>query len=290
MADDEKPEYLLEIKVHDLDIYPSLTGLCAGFESGEWRCDALSRHIMEWLPEFALTFSERENLRDHNAVELLRNAAKVVYSTEKYEKRGEFGELLLHILMRQVFNTIPAINKIYYKSASNETVKGFDAVHVVVNEDEASLELWLGEAKFYGNASSAIRDVVEELKKHTERDYLRGEFLLIINKLDKNWPHFDKLRKLLSPNTSLDTIFDAVCIPVLITYDSEIVASYPENEATYIDDFIEEVTKYYNSFKDKCEILNLPKVLRIHLFIVPLKGKRELIDMLDKRLKACQKI
>ena len=290
MTYDKKPEDLLEIKVHNLDIYPSLTGLCAGFESGEWRCDAFSRHMMEWLPEFALTFSEFDNLRGHNAFESLRNAAKVVYSTEKYGRRGEFGELLLHILMRQVFNTLPAINKIYYKSSSNETVKGFDAVHVVVNEDEASLELWLGEAKFYNNASSAIRDVVEELKKHTERDYLRGEFLLIKNKLDENWPHFDKLRELLSPNTSLDAVFDAVCIPVLITYDSRIVASYPENKLTYIEYFIDEVTKYYNVFKDKCETVNLPKVLRIHLFVVPLGKKSELVKMLDERLKACQMI
>lgn len=290
MAHDKKPEDLLEIKVHNLDIYPSLTGLCAGFESGEWRRDAFSRHMMEWLPEFALTFSEFDNLRGHNAFESLRNAAKVVYSTEKYGRRGEFGELLLHILMRQVFNTLPAINKIYYKSSSNETVKGFDAVHVVVNGDESSLELWLGEAKFYNNASSAIRDVVEELKKHTEKDYLRGEFLLIKNKLDENWPHFDKLRELLSPNTSLDTVFDAVCIPVLITYDSSIVASYPENKLTYIEDFIDEVTKYYTIFKDKCETINIPKVLRIHFFVVPLEKKSELVKMLDERLKACQMI
>lgn len=290
MADDKKPEYLLEIKVHDLGIYPSLTGLCAGFESGEWRCDAFSHHMMDWLPEFALSFSERENLRDHNAVELLRKAAKVVYSTEKYGKRGEFGELLLHILMRQVFNTLPAINKIYYKSSINETVKGFDAVHVVVNEKESSLELWLGEAKFYSSASNAIIDVVKELKEHTERDYLRDEFLLIKNKIDEKWPHFDKMQELLSPNTSLDAIFNVVCIPVLITYNSGIVASYPENKATYTDDLIEEVTKYYNSFKDKCEIINLPKVLRIHFFVVPLKEKRELVDMLDMRLKAWQMI
>ena len=290
MAYDKKPEGLLEIKVHKLDIYPSLTGLCAGFESGEWRCDAFSHHMMDWLPEFALSFSERENLRDHNAVELLRKAAKVVYSTEKYGKRGEFGELLLHILMRQVFNTLPAINKIYYKSSSNETVKGFDAVHVVANEEESSLELWLGEAKFYSNASGAIRDVVKELKEHTERDYLRDEFLLIKNKIDEKWPHFDKMQDLLSPNTSLDTIFDVVCIPVLITYDSRIVASYPENKLTYIEDFIDEVTKYYEVFKDKCETINLPKVLRIHLFVVPLEKKSELVKMLDERLKACQMI
>jgi hypothetical protein len=35
----------------------------------------------------------------------------------------------------------------------------------------------------------AIRDVVCELKAHTERDYLRDEFVLIAGKIDRNGPH-----------------------------------------------------------------------------------------------------
>jgi hypothetical protein len=62
---------------------------------------------------------------------LVKQAAKTVYTTDKYQRRGEFFELLPHALLREVFNSEPAISKIYYKSATIETVKGFDAVHIV---------------------------------------------------------------------------------------------------------------------------------------------------------------
>lgn len=112
-----------------------------------------------------------------NSVSLIRRAAKVVYDTKKFKKRGEFGELLLHAIVRQVHKSIPAISKIYYKTANTDTVKGFDAVHVVGPPNH--MELWLGEAKFYNDIGGAIRDVVTELETHLGTDYLRAEFNLI---------------------------------------------------------------------------------------------------------------
>src|SRR5438552_9569908 len=117
---------------------------------------------MKGLPEFCLTHSELTALNHETAVELLRQAAQRVYTTHRFENRGEFGELMLHVVLRQVFGTLPAISKIYYKDAANDTVKGFDAVHVVASSD--AFELWLGEAKFYDDALAAIRDVAKELK------------------------------------------------------------------------------------------------------------------------------
>ena len=81
----------------------------------------------------------------------MRQVVMSIYQSENFKSRGEFGELLLHAIIRETYNTIPAISKIYYKDGPNETVKGFDAVHVVVTDD--TLELWLGEVKFYNNIS-----------------------------------------------------------------------------------------------------------------------------------------
>lgn len=281
---ESKPDIFLEILVHDIDIKPGLTGLCAGFENGEWRCDALASHLIEWLPEFALSWSEYQSLQGYNALFLLRRAAKVVYSTDKYSKRGEFGELLLHVAIRQVFDTLPAISKIYYKSAQNDPVKGFDAVHVVANKD--NLELWLGEAKFYNEPYKAISDVIKELEAHTKRDYLRTEFALITNKMDEKWPHYDKLKRLLHPNTSLDDVFVRICIPVLITYDSKTVTNFSSKTSEYITEFEKEVRHFYSIFNNK----SLPITLRIHIFFVPLKSKKDLVAELHKRLEACQSI
>jgi hypothetical protein len=139
-----------------------VTGLCVGYESGEWRTDDFVDFIMEWLPEFALNSRERENLVHENAVATLRKAAKLIYKSKKFANRGEFGELFLHAAIRSVFNSTPAISKIFYKSSHNETVKGFDCVHVVGPLDD--LELWIGEVKFYSDLKKAVYDVIPELE------------------------------------------------------------------------------------------------------------------------------
>jgi hypothetical protein len=277
------PPAFLMTRVHRLDLKPTLTGFCVGYECGRWRAEELASHMMEWLPEFALDYNERKAIQASNATRALRAAAQRVYKTDKFQKRGEFGELLLHIAMRQVFETLPAISKIYYKDSDNDTVKGFDAVHVVASEQ--ALELWLGEVKFYEDISNAITDVVAELEKHTQPAYLKREFAAIINKIDAVWPYADRLKKLLDPNTSLDSVFDAICVPVLLTYDSDTINAHDRTNDSYCAQFQEEIEHHHRTFSQKA----LPPV-RIHLFLVPLKEKQELLKALDAGLKTWQKI
>jgi hypothetical protein len=97
-----------------VDAAPSLCGLCVGYESGRWRSAQLAEHLIEWLPEFALTPSEWLSMRHANSVKLIRQAARIVFQSEKYQRRGEFGELFLHAAIRQVHDSLPAISKIYY--------------------------------------------------------------------------------------------------------------------------------------------------------------------------------
>ena len=59
-ADPMQPPDFLAIRVHHEDAPVGLTGLCAGYEGGAWRVAQLASHLLEWLPDFALTFSERE--------------------------------------------------------------------------------------------------------------------------------------------------------------------------------------------------------------------------------------
>ena len=278
----QKPDLFLTIRVHNIDIQPSLSGLCVGYERGEWRASQLADHLMDWLPEFSLTASECMALGHQNATKLIRKAAKRVYESKKFENRGEFGEILLHAAIRQVFDSIPAVSKIYYKSATNETVKGFDSVHVVGPPDD--LELWLGEAKFYSDINRAITAVITELHAHTGTDYLRNEFALIVNKIDSKLPHAATLTKLLQPGISLDEIFQRVRIPVLLTYDSSCVAAHNACDIAYAKAFEQEIKNHHNTFSDR----NLPKEVLIHLFLLPLKQKEELVKVLDEKLKTWQ--
>ncbi len=277
------PDLFWEIRVHDLQIDPSLTGLCVGYELKEWRAKQFAAHMMEWLPDFALTSSELASVNPGNMVRLIREGARKIYDSEKFKNRGEFGELFLHAAVRTVFQSEPAISKIYYKTSANDTVKGFDAVHVVGPPN--NMELWVGEAKFYKEINAAIRDVVAEIEDHTHRDYLKDEFLWIKGKIDNTSEHAAQLRKLLSPNTSLDVVFKQACIPVLLTYESECLASYDECSAAYCVAFEYELRNYYSKFIKKLNEVALPSGLVVRLFLLPLQVKEALIRALDENLR-----
>ncbi|MES2477330.1 MAG: DUF1837 domain-containing protein [Verrucomicrobiota bacterium] len=280
------PDPFWEIRVHDLDVDPNITGLCVGYELKNWRAEEFAAHIMEWLPDFALSYSELAGIHPGNMVRLMREAARKVYESKKFENRGEFGEVFLHAAVRTVFKSIPAISKIYYKTSANDTVKGFDAVHVVGPPED--MELWIGEVKFYKKIGAAIRDVLVEIDQHTKRDYLRDEFVWIKGKIDKASAHAAQLEQLLSPNKSLDSVFKRVCIPVLLTYESDCLGNHDECHDVYCSEFEEEIRKHHQTFSTKLAGLNLPPNLTIRLFLLPLHTKTVLIAALDKKLRAWQ--
>ena len=279
---DNKPAPFFDLLVHDVARSPGLTAGSAGYEKRQWRNEALAEYLFEWLPEFALQYSDLEELNSTTARKLLKKAATTVYTTDKYQKRGEFGELLLHAILREAFNSQPAISKLYFKTSTNETVKGFDAVHVVENGDE--LELWLGEVKFQKDASDAIRKVTKELKDHTDGDWLRREFILIDSKIDTRWRHAPAVRALISDRTSLDIIFKRVCIPVLLTYESETVEAHAEVSEEFRSALETELENVYSRFASNA----LPP-LRIHLFLIPLSKKDALIEILQRKLEGQQR-
>jgi len=279
---DRKPAPLFQLLIHDVNRLPGFTGAVAGYEGKKWRDEAIADYLFEWLPEFALKYSELEDFNSATGMKLIKRAAKTVYTTGKYQKRGEFGELLLHALIREVFDSEPVISKIYYKSAINDTVKGFDAVHVV--DAGSGLELWLGEVKFYKDLSEGIRDVARELQSHTVHEYLRDEFLLIDSKIDAQWRHAQKVKALISEKTSLDTVFSCTCIPVLLTYDSKCVNVHDVVSKEFEEQLTQELELAYCDFSQR----QLPE-LRIHLFLVPLHNKGTLVATLQAKLEGLQR-
>ena len=279
---DHKPAPFFDLVVHDVARSPGLTAGSAGYEKGEWRNEAFAEYLFDWLPEFALQYSDLEDLNSTTARKLLKKAATTVYTTEKYQRRGEFGELLLHAILREVFDSQPAISKLYFKTSTNETVKGFDAVHVVENGDE--LELWLGEVKFQKDSSDAIRKVIRELEEHTDGDWLRREFILIDSKIDSRWKHAAALRSLINERTSLDVIFKRACISVLLTYESHAVETHVEVCDEFKTALGSELEEVYSRFATN----HLPPI-RIHLFLVPLHKKEALIEILQSKLEGQQR-
>lgn len=260
-----------------------ITGLCGGYELKQWRYEQFANWLFDnHLLDFALTHSDLDKINRYTAIERIRVAAKNIFQSGNLN-RGEFGELILHGIIKEAYDTIPAISKIYFKDGPNETVKGFDAVHIVSDYD--GLELWLGEVKFYNEIKRAVTDVTAEIEAHFQMDYLKKEFAAITNKIEKTFPHYDKLVKLLDPNTSLDDVFKCICVPVLLTYDSDLVLKHREFNDAYLEEMLPEIEAYHKLFLSK---LNCP--VKVHLFLLPLEAKASLSQTLLDKLTAWQRI
>jgi hypothetical protein len=270
-----------QVRVQDLAASPTLTALCAGYELGDWRAqplvdDVFGRH----LTSFALSFTDLTQIDGETADGALRKAAQAVYATDKYRRRGEFGELLLHAAAKDFFGAQPAVSKIYYKDSDNDTVKGFDCVHVI--EHSGQIELWLGEVKFYKDLGDAIDDSASELITHLQRDFLRREFVAITNKLDEAWPHTVAVRDLLDSARSLDEILPHLVIPVMLTYDSPAVASHHNVCAEYVEALRSEAENAWMKFKSK---FTTPYPVTLHLILVPLENKERLTNLFHQKLQ-----
>jgi len=279
-----RPDSFLTVRHQITFIEPTLNVLCAGYENGKWRSLQFANHLVEWIPEFALDEADIKALGVHNAVYLIKKAAQLVYQTTDFKDRGEIGEILLHAAIRQLFCTIPVISKIYFKDGPNDTVKGFDCVHAV--ETTEGLELWLGEVKFYTSIDDAMTKVTAEIIAHSTRNYLRNEFIAIVNKINDKSKHKEAISKLLHPNTSLDDIFESITIPVLLTYESETLRAHSKVVDQFKTDIIEETNKYLAAFKKRVSKHNIN--FKIHLILVPLHTKDDLVCAFDTKLKGLQ--
>lgn len=273
----------LEIRVDKPDLIPSLKAVCAGYECGEWRSIALSRYLIrDCLLDFSLSAEEKAATTAATAGQQLADAANWLYNSPRYKARGEIGELLLHVVLKQFYGTRALITKIYFKDSPNDTVKGFDSVHVAAAE--SNLELWLGEVKFYSDATKAISDVIDELQRHLQRNYLRTEFVAIKRKLPENNDDGGLFARLTQRNVSLDTIFSRLCIPVLLTYDSDTVGAYNAVSTDFISALETEVDALFEKFQKKLPALPA----RVHLCLFPLKQKAALADAVHEVIQACQ--
>lgn len=259
------------------------TLLSIQFESRVPRLEQFGRELIrDHLLSFACKYSNRQSLNiDYYGLEQLAKAARTVYSTPRYEKRGEFGELILHAILESFFGTTVAVTKLAFKTARNDTVKGFDAVHVI--EKGSDLELWLGEAKFYTDANRAVSDLVEELEAHLDDDYLRDEFIPITTMLDDSQPHTIAVKSLLGTKNTLDNIKAKLVVPALITYESRSMATITEHSDSSIQALSSETLKILQNFAEK--VGRTADQIRIQLIILPLQSKEKLITELHNRLE-----
>lgn len=280
-------------------------------ESGcnEYRWKSLIQLLIKVIPEFSFGFHHGEETNNTEVVQMVCESANAIYKidefkkvkdiydkgecipddvSDKYLRRGEFGELILHLLLRDYYNTIPMISKIYFKDSYGHTVHGFDAVHI--QPDNKSL--WLGESKLYQDGKKGIKALIEDIKEHFCQDYLNNEFSIVSKKLKfvDSIPQKDYWLDLLDNSTKLSDQLTSITIPLLCTYTSDNFSKFNNEE---LDDFIEAYEKEMRELKayfDSKYQHNWKTNLNVVLLLFPVKCKKELVRRLHGKLSLMQQI
>ncbi|TBG66112.1 DUF1837 domain-containing protein [Rhizobium leguminosarum] len=274
-----KPARLLKQLSSSQLTVPKTGSFCAGFEVQRWCCDKLADHLIEWMADYALS---EEELQVHhgNMYVRLKEAAARVYASKKYEGRGEIGEILLHAICRDFFDTIPIAPRVFYLTSSNDVVKSFDLVHVR-GTTTGEFEIWLGEAKFYGDAASAVRAAVDSIETHIDAGFLNKEKLLLRGQISKSAPRYDDICRLFETQTSLDDLFDAAVFPVCIACDSAAAAKSKKAD----EEYVKLVKSELSQLAARLGASGIAREIVLHLIYVPLGSKEALAQAFDKRLK-----
>lgn len=250
------------------------TGIHVDYEAGDWNYQQFIAWLQTHIPEYALTYSELRVINPRNQFELTAKAARLIHDRDKegIDKKGEIGELILHGLIRDIYQTEPLISKIYYKSHASDNVKGFDCVHIIFDPEINEISsLWLGEAKFHGDAGRAIKRAFESVSGFLEAKKMRHEFMLIRNHLDDVHPAKHRAEELLAETTSLDQIKAKICVPVLITYESGSMKAHSRICDDFLYDIEAEMRANIQKFLEQFSSVDTD--VDIHVFFFPLKDK-----------------
>lgn len=205
-----------------------------------------------------------------------------------YERKGIFGEVILHMILKEFKNTIPLISKMYFKDSFSQEAKGFDAVHV----SSDGTTLWLGETKFYkawkkkGVLKGGIDELVDDLNKHFNKDYLTEQFVIIKRGLDtqKTHPQREQWLEKLNKPILLKEVFQYIRIPLLCIYEDNIAMDYLKAiddtvkgagicaHTTTVHDYYKSINTY--SYREQVQTV---------LILMPIEAKNKLVKcMLEK--------
>jgi hypothetical protein len=244
------------------------------------------------VPDFALRGRERDSIPIGRMVERLRRALLATFGNG--QDRGAAAEILLHAICREFYGSSTLVNKVWFKTADNDTYKGFDGVHSVHAAD-GTLELWLGEAKFYKSMKDALREVAMDLESHLTQGYLRNEFAIVSGKIDDAHPHADEMRDLLHPNRRIDEVFTRIVVPVFVTYDSKATIGHDDLSVEYVAALTAEAEAGRADLVARLDAIKTAQReagdpmadfrFEVRLFLLPMAGKAELLASLEREIR-----
>ncbi|USD25100.1 DUF1837 domain-containing protein [Flagellimonas marinaquae] len=245
------------------------------YEGGVCRQDELSKLIRDTVIFFALSSKELESL-DSDSLAKLQKRAWGRISDRKSSMKGDYGELLLFLILEVYYPAKKFVTKARLRSSKGDEIKGYDCAHFSI-EDDGEICLWLGEAKFHQSFSSAITKATESINKHLTIKSIKDELSILEGNIDIQGEEAEKLEDFLNSGKSIDKI--KFKIPILLTYDSSVVQSNSSICEKFSDELTEELNSHYLNIEGK-KFTN-PENFELHFILLPLKQVKEIKDFLE---------
>lgn len=148
--------------------------------SGLPKFDVLAKVLAKHVVRYSLSVRTREQLRksldDEDEGELFIKARDYF---RKITDSGEVGELLLFFLLEAAFGAPQVACKMELKTNPNDEVKGADGIHVLWDDSEGHLDVFLGESKLHQSISGALDSVFKSLSEFYDQGRLDEELHLV---------------------------------------------------------------------------------------------------------------
>ncbi|AZI54441.1 DUF1837 domain-containing protein [Epilithonimonas vandammei] len=270
----------------------SVLSLINDFENGGWRYDKFEKFIWNNIKETALSYRERQALALEGEDSLLTESAKNLRLSESIKDIGrgsEIAEILLYGIMKNYYNALPIVPKIFYKQNSQDNAKGSDSVHIVIH-DEHNFSLWLGESKFYNSIENARLDVIlGSVKESLTLKKLKKENSIITNVSDiKDFEEIstdlrERILQSLSQEQSIDTIKPILNIPILLLHECDITATTTQLTDEYRmqikEHHKERAVEYFKKQIDSCSTeIHQYSDIKFHVILFPVADKKKIVD------------
>lgn len=303
---------IILLKINEADLNSFLIDIDLNDDGvHRYMLEEFAKELINVVPEYVFAQYEDTEINSINAVEKIGEAARSIYKIKEfdlmrkyylendleakkaldnlpYKRRGEFGELILHMLLRDFKGTIPLVSKVYFKDSSGVPAHGFDTVHISPDEKI----LWLGESKLYKKGKRGISELINDLNEHFKKEYLNEQFLIIKKNLEcNNIPQRDEWIENLSNCNKLKDKLNMINIPMLCTYEDDIYSKFTDfNSEEAISYHETNVRELKNFFDNKKNNHPLKDSLNVILLLFPIKDKTELLKLLHQKLWIMQNL
>lgn len=249
------------------------------YEAGKYRQGELKKIINDALPHFALTPEEyKEYSTSGDDGEKYRIAWSRISKRHKYAK-GDYGELLLFLILKVFYKSDKLVTKVKLKSG-NQEVLGYDCAHFTI-EDKKPI-LWLGESKFHSTFSNAINSAFTSLEEHCNVDFTKGTEFSILEpniEVNKDSVYYMELKSILKGIKSFDKV--KIRVPVFVTYDFSKIKNHKSTTTKdFLLDFQNEFKSKYDSIEKKK--LKLASNFELIFILLPLESVADLKDEIEK--------